>query len=476
MRKIFQVNQYITLKLENKKTIIYIGGERFRQCHKVLITIPVEKAADYNSIDELIYREGEGVSADELYDIPIGNIESYGLDPETEFWAHCSNIQVWVDQNYDTRFLNSTLSFPILKKLVEFGDEIAKRVFKDEIARRFSSGYPPVVKYLVLERYLDYLNIEEKETLVQGIKRLDLMGIQLETIPDFVFIARNLKQLLLGNNYIKEIGEGVKDLRNLIEFDAWVNKIEFVSDAIGSLDKLKFLRLTKNQITIIPETIGNLVSLEELILRINKIQKLPDSIGNLINLKKLNISDNMLEEIPDSIQFLTHLEHLELYSNHLNTLPESIGRLVNLVHLNLSDNDLEELPKTIELLRNLKFLDLSGNKFAKLPIQVKHLNSLRTFYFGNNKIREISDLFEFPKGLIDLDLSGNHLKCLPYNLKDLKFLGTLSLFGNPMEELPKFIINFPNLRVLALDKSQEAMLSEIMIRKIESKKIKLLIT
>ncbi len=54
IEKEFKVNDLITLKLENRKTTIYVGGERFMQCKYLLLVNPHERAEQFeiNSIDE----------------------------------------------------------------------------------------------------------------------------------------------------------------------------------------------------------------------------------------------------------------------------------------------------------------------------------------------------------------------------------------------------------------------------------------
>ena len=51
------------------------------------------------------------------------------ITPEQEFWGHRSNIQAWVECEYDTRLLHSNLSFPLLKALSDAGDPKAKAIF-----------------------------------------------------------------------------------------------------------------------------------------------------------------------------------------------------------------------------------------------------------------------------------------------------------------------------------------------------------
>lgn len=72
-----------------------------------------------------------------------------------------TKLQAWYEQDYDTRLLHSNLAFPLLKKLTYCGDPFAKKVFKEEIAKRLESGFLPVVLYLIKEGYLSYLNAEE---------------------------------------------------------------------------------------------------------------------------------------------------------------------------------------------------------------------------------------------------------------------------------------------------------------------------
>ena len=44
-------------------------------------------------------------------------------------------MQVWAEHNYYTRLLHRDITFPLLKKLTEGGDPLARKVFKEEIAK-----------------------------------------------------------------------------------------------------------------------------------------------------------------------------------------------------------------------------------------------------------------------------------------------------------------------------------------------------
>lgn len=172
----FKVNEFITLKLEEEivveeedlreiKTNIYVNGKEFRQCSFLLIEIPIDEQITLDqieSIDEAEERLGTSLEDDD-------ELFRYKIPPETAFWGHCSNLQAWVENSYNTRLLHRNLAFPLLKRLTEVGDPVAKRVFKDEIAERFTSCYLPVVHFLLLGDYLEFLSKEEFEVLFNEI-------------------------------------------------------------------------------------------------------------------------------------------------------------------------------------------------------------------------------------------------------------------------------------------------------------------
>ncbi|KKL81795.1 hypothetical protein LCGC14_1991180 [marine sediment metagenome] len=164
----FNVNKYLFLRLEGKLTLIYVNRKRYTHCTRVILNIPIEDIEKYDgieSIDEICDLNNHFLIENKIYKEENGELNPslllYDISPEAEFWAHCSNIQAWVEHDYDTCILHSNLAFPLLKELTKAGDPQAKRVFKEEIAKRIGSGYFTTIKYLILEGYLFYLTDEE---------------------------------------------------------------------------------------------------------------------------------------------------------------------------------------------------------------------------------------------------------------------------------------------------------------------------
>ena len=160
----FIVSDLITLKLEGSQTVIYVNGERFDQCKRIVLDINLNEVKSYEDVDsideatEMYAALHEGDSKDG------GHHQS--IEPEQEFWGHSSNIQAWVENNYDTRLLHRNLAFPLLKKLANLGDPDAKHVFRSEIVMRMKSGFAPTIYYLLLKGYVEYLQRDDIEELL----------------------------------------------------------------------------------------------------------------------------------------------------------------------------------------------------------------------------------------------------------------------------------------------------------------------
>lgn len=164
IKPIFKINDHLSLRLENNKTNIYVGGRLFSQCKYLLLDISKGKSNELkkiDSIDEAEAKLNKGMEHDHSI-----------ITSKTEFWGHCSNLQAWYESNYDTRILHRNIAFPLLRELVKEGDILARKMFKQEIAKRLESGFPSVVLYLIEEDYLNCLSHEEWDAVLSNPKFL----------------------------------------------------------------------------------------------------------------------------------------------------------------------------------------------------------------------------------------------------------------------------------------------------------------
>jgi len=168
----YKINEFLTLKLEEGRTQVYVKGKRFLQCKRLVLNISKKDIPiydDINSIDEAANLYQKHLYQNKIVEgaPPRFLHEDHNITPEQEFWGHCSNLQAWYENDYDTRLLHSNLAFNLLKALVDAGDQNAKRVLKTEVAERFESGHPNTVISIVAAKILDYFSLEERRELIR---------------------------------------------------------------------------------------------------------------------------------------------------------------------------------------------------------------------------------------------------------------------------------------------------------------------
>ena len=158
---IYTINEDITLKLEGRRTNIYIRGEKFNHCKYLLINLEPKEIPEYDDFE----------SMDEVFKFYSKKNEwnKRVLEPEQEFIGHCSNLQVWVENDYNVNILHTKLSFPLLTRLSYLGDKKATIVLKEVIAERLLSKNKNTVIFFLETDYLHLFEIEELEFLFEGV-------------------------------------------------------------------------------------------------------------------------------------------------------------------------------------------------------------------------------------------------------------------------------------------------------------------
>ena len=203
----FKVNDYITLKLEDNETIMYIGGEKKNFCCGVLVNI---------SGDSSPYFSGNSGSVDYIIDSKKYKSSWRELDikkqisPEEGFWAFCSNLQVWVENDYNTDLLHYEAAIPILNELVKVGDSLARKVYKKEILRRIKHGTYWTSAFLKYEGYLEKVNLTETE-LIEGALNLDEAQALLQ------IAERTEQKYILGTSFDNDEVRERPNFRNLMD-------------------------------------------------------------------------------------------------------------------------------------------------------------------------------------------------------------------------------------------------------------------
>ena len=416
----FKINKHLSLKLKRGKTLIYVSGKLFRQCKFLLLDIPIIddgvkefSLEDIDSIDEAAEKLNKSLE-------PRKNkAYTYTIPPEVEFWGHCSNLQAWYENGYNTRLLHYNLAFSLLQRLAMAGDIRAKKVFKEEVIERYNTGINSVREYLRKKGYLENFTIEEFLSLIENENDRDIIEQLRETYPHFEQINGGLP-ILNKNLGIKRGRVSKVRLRGL--------KLTQIPECVRNLRCLEYLDLSYNLFDELPTWISEFRYLRKLRICDNHLKSLPEEIGNLKYLEWIQARNNKLVLLPEAIGEIESLKTLELYDNNLIALPESLCNLSNLESLNLRNNELKKLPELIGELKNLRVLDLEQNKIQTLPISITELENLEILVLANNEL-----LF------------------LPTSIGCLTGLKLVALSFNPLQELPTSFYKLPKLGRLAIE-------------------------
>ena len=213
---------------------------------------------------------------------------------------------------------------------------------------------------------------------LSSLHELDLVGINLTTLPDGVFDGlSSLQELDLGLNALSTLPDGVFDgLSSLQVLDLGHNFLSTLPDGVfDGLSRLQVLSLSGNQLSTLPVGVfDGLSRLGWLHLRFNQLSTLPDGVfDGLSSLQVLDLGHNVLSTLPDGVfDGLSSLQVLDLGHNVLSTLPGGVfDGLSSLQELDLLLNFLSTLPGGVfDGLSSLQELDLLLNSLSTLPVGV----------------------------------------------------------------------------------------------------------
>ncbi len=397
--KEFVINSFLKLKLEAERTNIYVKGRVFTQCMYLLLNIPVNRIEDYDEIESID-------EAAEKLDRSLEGNQRVGvrISAEEEFIGHCSNLQAWAENGYDTRILHRNLAFPLLKRLTEVGDPTAKKVFKEEIALRFASRHPTVTQFLIQNGYLKYLSADEFESILDDVS---------PTI---------LKDITTGIKYIFEQTQNT-DIQTQINY--FINELlrNFGIEHVSLITSKILKKISQNHREILVKSVYTLLKTRgkfPLIQFLNQHFEYFEGFEfeyDFIKYKGKIIGIYSTNKVYLGNQNISNIAQIEVLN----------GKSEEIEELDLSDNDIIDL-KGIEKFSHVKFLKINNNQILKL-YGLENLKNLQKLFLRNNMISEMEDL-ENLVNLTYLDLSENqNISEIPEVLNKLPALDTVRLWN-----------------------------------------------
>ncbi len=367
----FKVNNLITLRLVDGKTILFVDNREFKQCKILLLNLPVKSGLtqEIKSIDDA----AENLDASMEYE------NSDIIDPEEEFWGHCSNLQAWVENSYNTDLLHRSLAFPLLKALSEEGDMLAKQKIKEEIVRRYKYGNKNVQLYLYREGYFSYFKVTDFLNWVLSPEDFLFMGKVLTPLKDYRLIPyfdliksekkRSELYYSIKNGMIKELELGI---------DSNLHQVPREIEGLKILERLH-IYIKRRSTNILSEEFKS-ESVKHLVIYCNILSiTIPDLLyyfPNLTSLEIVGFRSRPVVKLENSFKILRCLEYLKLIHVNIEKLPDTIVNLKKLKLLTLRNTTLTSLSVlTIESLNALEGLKLYGN--SKLELSEEKIKDLK---------------------------------------------------------------------------------------------------
>ena len=487
----FKVNDLITLKLEEGKTVIYVAGKEFKQCKYLLMVNPEEIIGEeVDSIDE----------AAERYDTALEREitpEELGITPEEEFRAHCSNLHAWAEHGYDTRLLHSNLAFPLLARLGKEGDTAAKEMYAEEFAVRFD-GASKTVQKMLRDRFFYELHPKQALTIIRKLESMEhdfsqgafgshdfaiegiLGGLEDRWSRFDLYEDSDEMGAILKEEVARAFTEGSRGIsarfissytfrEHTGDEELFLFTKEEILDLYESFlceSDLKALKALYDEARYFARFYyrdhfdvkdGKIISLR---LEGNWFDSFPRAVLGFKHLRRLKVSDylTITLEIPDWLGGLSWLEELEI-RGRFKSLPEGLGNLTSLKKLIIAESrpfgqkrwepreGLSALPDSLGNLTGLEYLYLGMHYFTEVPPFIGRLKALKHLEIGGNPIAELPESLWDLEQLEVLNIGGMNLTVLSESVGKLKNLKSLVLGGNKLKSIPRSIASLPLVKI-----------------------------
>ena len=157
------------------------------------------------------------------------------------------------------------------------------------------------------------------ETIVRCYTTLDLKAHFIAHLPNIEPLCTKLTVVNLSFNNFRVIPFQILTIKNLVNLNLRNNPIKELPPEIGQLRQLQTLVASFCLVSCIPVSLFRLKYLKFLDLSYNRLSFLPKEIGNLRSLREFSIEGNELGALPNGILKLS-LKHLRMMSNFTHSL------------------------------------------------------------------------------------------------------------------------------------------------------------
>jgi internalin A len=344
---------------------------------------------------------------------------------------------------------------PEIGKLTQLEILILGRWAKDELGPQRRKGQELLGgKWVPLVFGNGFTTLPTELQALKNLKRLDISGICLDGLPDWLAQLPCLETLIAIRSELSAIPDTLAQSPTLQSLSLSSNQISVIPDALAQCSALQSLNLSSNQISVIPDALAQCSALQSLNLSSNQISVIPDALGQCSALQSLNLNSNQISVIPDALGQCSSLQSLNLNSNQISVIPDAIAQCPALQTLNLNSNQISVIPDAIAQCPALQTLNLNSNQISVIPDAIAQCPALQTLNLNSNQISVIPDAIAQCPALQTLNLNSNQISVIPDAIAQCPALQTLHLNSNQISVIPDAIAQCPALQTLNLNSNQ----------------------
>jgi Leucine-rich repeat (LRR) protein len=349
-----------------------------------------------------------------------------------------------------------------------------------------------------------FFNDPENASKLEGIKVLDLNGLNLKILPPEIGKLKGLIELNLDWNDLKELPDELGLLTKLEKIILSINHFDLFPPVLTQLKALKYLSLDGNlpigrivnnsvvMMTVIPPVVRETIALnwiwpkiaeqlgiEAALYHADEIKAYlsdPQNEPVLRSVRELNLTDLDIEVIPECLTHLTGLEmlflkpfairsfwdmpmpvpHVLVASMSFNRMFRTVGEKLGLDGMPRGSAAIREYLANEGVrarLAEVTELDLSNVGIRVLPQEIGLFTGLTSLTLGGNSLVELPEEIGELTQLKHLDISRNMLQTLPGFLKNLHALEVLNAESNQIKTVHQSLADLDNLKEFRLGRN-----------------------
>ena len=206
---------------------------------------------------------------------------------------------------------------------------------------------------------------------VPNVHTIILDRNQLISLPESINSTAWLEYLSVASNSLNEVALNFSRLVNLKRLDLHGNNLKTIPSEIWQSPSLASLNLSSNFLIEFPDPPTSF-----------------EALPLALSLSELYLADNRFKtESLYNLSGLTNLTILNLSCNEIVDLEENLNEMHRLVEFYVSDNEITSLPDEIDKWTNLRILHLNGNRFMSLSFDLCRNQQLEVLDVSGNNLK-----------------------------------------------------------------------------------------